>query len=52
MNLTFGPVLALIGSTVLMATPALSRSGRAYRVAVAAGLALVVVGLAVWWPSR
>lgn len=52
MNLTPGAVLALIGATVLMATPALSRSDRAYRVAVAVGLVLVAVGLAIWWPSR
>lgn len=52
MNLTFGAVLALIGSTVLMSTPALSRSERAYRVAVAVGLVLVVAGVALWWVTR
>jgi fucose permease len=49
LNLTFGAVLALIGSTVLMSTPALSRSERAYRATVAVGLVLVAIGLALWW---
>lgn len=51
MNLTPGAVLALIGCTALVSTPAL-RTDRAYRVATTVGLVLVVVGLAIWWPSR
>ena len=50
MNLTPGAVLALVGATVLMVTPAL-RTERAYRTAATVGLVLVAVGLAVWWPN-
>lgn len=52
MNFTPGAVVALIGCTLLMvAGSALSRSERAYRTTVAVGLALVGIGLVMWWPS-
>jgi len=46
-----GAVVALIGSTLLMvAGAALSRNERAYRTTVVVGLALVGIGVAMWWP--
>lgn len=49
MTITIPATVALVGATMLMATPALT-SERAYRATVAVGLVLVAVGLALWWP--
>lgn len=50
MTITIPATVALVGATMLMATPALTTE-RAYRVAVAVGLVLVALGLALWWPA-